>query len=201
MLPMVTSLSELATVRAMLDEERRALGAPPVPLGAMIEVPAAALTSGALSAEAEFFSIGTNDLAQYALAIDRTSRDLAGELTGLHPGVLRLIASAVGGAAARGRPVAVCGGSAGDPWAVPLLVGLGVRSLSVAPAAVPEIKRLVRTLSAARCAEIAIASLSLDSPGAVRALVASHVTELAPLAPPAANFADFADFADFAHTA
>jgi phosphocarrier protein FPr len=201
MLPMVTSLSELATVRAMLDEERRAQGAPPVPLGAMIEVPAAALTSGALSAEAEFFSIGTNDLAQYALAIDRTSRDLAGELTGLHPGVLRLIASAVGGAAARGRPVAVCGGSAGDPWAVPLLIGLGVRSLSVAPAAVPEIKRLVRTLSAARCAEIAIASLSLDSPGAVRALVASHVTELAPLAPSAANVADFADFADFAHTA
>jgi phosphoenolpyruvate-protein kinase (PTS system EI component) len=78
---------------------------------------------------------------------------------------------------------------------VPLLVGLGVRSLSVAPAAVPEIKRLVRTLSAARCAEIAIASLSLDSPGAVRALVASHLTELAP------PVADFADFADFAHTA
>jgi phosphoenolpyruvate-protein phosphotransferase len=194
MLPMVTSLAELAAVRAMLDDERRAQGAPPVALGAMIEVPAAALTSGALSAEAEFFSIGTNDLAQYALAIDRASRDLAGELTALHPGVLRLIASAVGGAAVRGRPVAVCGGAAGDPRAVPLLIGLGVRSLSVAPAAIPEIKRLVRTLSAARCAEIAIASLSLDSAGAVRALVDSQFAELAPSAP-------LANVADFAHTA
>jgi len=173
MVPMIASLGELRAVRAVLDEERRALGiAAPVALGAMIEVPAAALTAAALAKDADFFSIGTNDLTQYALAMDRGNRDFAAALDALHPGVLRLVASTVAGARVHARPVSVCGGAAGDPAAVPILLGLGVRTLSVAPAAVPQIKALVRTLTLARCAEVAAAALDLDSSDAVRALVA-----------------------------
>jgi phosphocarrier protein FPr len=174
MVPMIASLAELRAVRAVLDEERRALGVTAqIPLGAMIEVPAAALLADSLAREADFFSIGTNDLSQYALAMDRGNRDLAAGLDALHPGVLRLVASTVAGAKTRDRPVSVCGGAAGDPYAVPIFLGLGVRTLSVAPAAVPEIKAWVRTLTMARCADVAAAAVGLDSSEAVRALVAS----------------------------
>jgi phosphocarrier protein FPr len=179
MVPMIATLAELRAVRAMLDAERAATGAPPVALGAMIEVPAAALAAGALARDAEFFSIGTNDLAQYALAIDRGNPALAAGLDPLHPGVLRLIASTASAARAQRRPVAVCGGAAADPCAVPILLGLGVRTLSVAPAAVPEIKALVRMLSLERCAAVATAALDLDDGDGVRALVVNTWPDLA----------------------
>jgi phosphocarrier protein FPr len=146
----------------------------------MIEVPAAALLAEKLAAEADFFSIGTNDLAQYALAMDRGSPDDATELDTLHPGVLRLIASTVAGARTRGRPVAVCGGAAADAHAAPILVGLGVEALSTAPALVPELKALLRTLSRSRCAEVAGEALRLDSGAAVRELVAGAWPALRP---------------------
>jgi phosphocarrier protein FPr len=171
MVPMLASVGELRAVREMLDDERRALGAAPVPLGAMIEVPAAALVAAALARDAEFFSIGSNDLAQYALAIDRNNGELAAGLSVLHPGVLRLIAATVAGARSRGRPVSLCGGAAADPCAVPLLLGLGVDTLSVAPARIPEVKAIVRTLSHARCREIAASALELETSDAVHALV------------------------------
>jgi phosphocarrier protein FPr len=172
MVPMIASPAELRAVRAMLDEERGSLGAPPIELGAMVEVPAAAVMADVLARDAEFFSIGTNDLSQYALAMDRGNGDIAASLDALHPGVLRLIASTVQGARPLGRPVSVCGGAAGDPYAVPILLGLGVRTLSVTPAQVPEIKALVRSLSLAHCTEVASAALGLDDGDAVRALVA-----------------------------
>ncbi|HET7502681.1 MAG TPA: putative PEP-binding protein, partial [Kofleriaceae bacterium] len=186
--PMIASPAELRAVRAMLDEERRALGVPAVPLGAMIEVPVAALGAQALAADCELFSIGTNDLAQYALAMDRGNRDVAAGLDSLEPGVLRLIASTVRGARLRDRPVSVCGGAAADPGAAAIFVGLGIRTLSVAPAALPELKAWLRTLSAARAAELASRALELDSAGEVRALIASalpatqitHSTETTP---------------------
>ncbi|HZJ63436.1 MAG TPA: phosphoenolpyruvate--protein phosphotransferase, partial [Kofleriaceae bacterium] len=172
MVPMIASLAELRAVRAMLDDERRALALPvPVALGAMIEVPAAALLADALAREADFFSIGTNDLAQYALAMDRGNPDVASGLDSLHPGVLRLVSSTVAGARAHGRPVSVCGGAAADPVAVAILLGLGIRTLSVAPAAVPAIKAVVRTLSATDCEGVAARALALDGSDAVRALV------------------------------
>ena len=171
MVPMIASLAELRAVRAVLDDARRAIGvAAPVALGAMIEVPVAALMADQLAGDAEFFSIGTNDLAQYALAIDRGNAGVAAPGS-LDPGVLRLVASAVRGASTRSRPVSVCGGAAADPCAVPILLGLGIRTLSVAPAAVPGIKALIRTLSAARCSEIAAAALAQGGADAVRALV------------------------------
>ena len=179
MVPMIASLTELRAVRAMLDDERRALAvSAPVALGAMIEVPAAALLADALAREAEFFSIGTNDLAQYALAMDRGNPDVAAGLDSLHPGVLRLVASTVAGARRHGRPVSVCGGAAAEPCAVPIFLGLGIRTLSVAPAAVPAVKAIVRTLSESDCERVALRALALDSSDAVRALVATTWPDL-----------------------
>jgi len=174
LVPMIAAVSELRAVRAIVDQERRALGVSrPIQLGAMIEVPVAALLAEQLAGEADFFSIGTNDLAQYALAMDRANPHVAGELDSLHPGVLRLISSTVAGARTRGRPVAVCGGAAADACAAPILVGLGVRALSIAPAVIPELKAFLRTVTASRCAEVAGRALELDSSAAVRALVMS----------------------------
>jgi multiphosphoryl transfer protein len=174
MVPMIAAVAELRAVRAMLEAERRALGVETaVQLGAMIEVPAAAILADQLAGEADFFSIGTNDLAQYALAMDRGNRDVAAGLDSLHPGVLRLVASTVTGARTRSLPVSVCGGAAADPCAVPIFVGLGIRTLSVAPAVVPQIKAVLRTLSISRCTELATQALALDSGAAVRALVAT----------------------------
>ena len=173
LVPMITSAHELRAVRVVLDEERRALGVSgPVQLGAMIEVPVAAVLSAQLAAEADFLSIGTNDLTQYGLAMDRGNPHVAAQLDGLHPGVLRLVAQTVEGARKHSRPVAVCGGIASDARAVPLLIGLGVDELSVSASVIPSHKALVRTLSRANCADVARQALELGSGDEVRALVA-----------------------------
>ncbi|MET0401604.1 MAG: phosphoenolpyruvate--protein phosphotransferase, partial [Cystobacter sp.] len=172
LVPMITSAHELRAVRAMLEEERRALGvSTPVQLGAMIEVPVAAVLSERLAAEADFLSIGTNDLTQYGLAMDRGNPHVAAQLDGMHPGVLKLVAQTVEGARKHSRPVAVCGGIASDARAAPLLIGLGVSELSVSPAVIPSHKALIRTLSLAACEEIAQKALTLESGDEVRALV------------------------------
>jgi phosphocarrier protein FPr/phosphocarrier protein len=174
LLPMITDVGEIRTVRAMLARLAADAGVTRLPqLGVMIETPAAALLADQLAAEVDFLSIGTNDLSQYTLAMDRGHAELAARIDGVHPAVLRLI-GAVGEAAARQkRPVAVCGGLASDPAAVPLLLGLGVTELSAVPAAIPRIKTRVNTLSLDHCRELARRALALDSSGAVRALLAS----------------------------
>ena len=144
----------------------------------MIEVPAAALISARLAEEAAFFSIGTNDLTQYAMAIDRGNALLAPEADSLHPGVLRLIGETVAGAAPRGRTVAVCGGAASDPAAAPLLIGLGVTELSAAPAVIGDLKAQIRTLSLPECREAAAAALACESAAEVRCLIARRWPEL-----------------------
>ena len=116
------------------------------PLGAMIEVPGAALAADALAAEADFFAIGTNDLIQYTLAIDRTDEQVAYLYTPLHPAVLRLIQFAVEAAERRGIPISVCGEMAGDPRYSALLLGLGLRELSMAPRSIPRVKQRIRSL-------------------------------------------------------
>ena len=171
MVPMVASLEELRRVRALLDEERAALDyADPVALGIMVETPAAAISADLLAAEADFLSIGTNDLAQYTLAMDRGNPLLASQVDGLHPAVLRMIAKAAEGGAGHGRMVAVCGGLASDLAAVPILIGLGVTELSATPAAIPEVKALVRSLSLAACRDLAERALQQASAAAVRGL-------------------------------
>ena len=173
LVPMITSAHELRAVRVMLDEERQALGVKtPVSLGAMIEVPVAALLADKLAAEADFLSIGTNDLTQYGLAMDRGNPHVAADLDGLHPGVLRLVERTVEGARKHARPVAVCGGIASDPRAAPLLIGLGVDELSVSPSVIPSHKALIRTLSLSQCVDVARQALELESGDEVRALVA-----------------------------
>ena len=172
MAPMISRLAELRAVRAALDEARRALGIEaPTPLGVMIETPAAAVIADQLAAEADFFSIGTNDLAQYVLAMDRGNPELAAEVDGLEPAVLRLIATTCQAAAARGRDASVCGALAGDPAAIPILIGLGVAKLSMPPAAIAEAKALIRTLDPSACRALAAQALEQPSAAAVRALV------------------------------
>ena len=171
MVPMVSRVSELRAVRAALEEARRELGVEGrVDLGVMIETPAAAMTADQLAQEADFLSIGTNDLTQYALAMDRGHPELAAEVDGLDPAVLRLIRRTCEGGASQALPTSVCGGLAGDPAAIPILIGLGVGKLSMAPAAIPEAKALIRTLSSEACRRLAEAALAETSAEGVRAL-------------------------------
>lgn len=173
MLPMVASVGELTAVRAIVTEVAAELGhADPVQLGVMVETPAAAMTADLLAAEADFLSVGTNDLSQYALAMDRGNPLLAAQVDGLHPAVLRLVAKAAEGGAAHGRMVGVCGGLASDLMAVPILVGLGVSELSAAPAMVAEVKALVRSQTLAACRDLAAKALACSSPAEVRRLAA-----------------------------
>ncbi|WP_437337880.1 phosphoenolpyruvate--protein phosphotransferase [Sorangium sp. So ce394] len=172
LLPMVASLEELREAKQVLEEERRRAGSPPVALGVMVEVPSVAVQADRFAAEVDFFSIGTNDLTQYTLAMDRTHPRLAGRQDALHPAVLRLIDTAVQAAKKRERHVGICGAVASDPEAVAVLVGLGVTELSVSVQAIPEVKARIRELDAARCREIARAALDLGTAAEVRALLA-----------------------------
>lgn len=171
LLPMITDPAEIRTVRAMLDEERRGMGrSAPIQVGVMIETPAAALMADRIAAEADFLSIGTNDLTQYTLAMDRGHPELASRLDSLHPAVLRLIARTAGAALSVGRHVAVCGGLASDPSAAPILIGLGVHELSVVPSMIPQLKALISSLSLEVCRELARQALELETAEDVRAL-------------------------------
>ncbi|KRA66115.1 PTS galactitol transporter subunit IIC [Caulobacter sp. Root655] len=171
MVPMIASLDELRAVRAVLEEAKRELGITErIELGVMIETPAAAVTADLLAAEADFLSVGTNDLTQYVLAMDRGNPELAARIDALHPAVLRMIAQTCAGAAKHHRWVGVCGGLASDLVAVPVLVGLGVTELSATAATVPEVKALVRTLNVEACQALARQALDQTSPEAVRQL-------------------------------
>jgi multiphosphoryl transfer protein len=171
MFPMVATLAEWRAAKAMFDEERARLSVDPIPVGIMIEIPAAAVMAEQFAREVDFFSVGTNDLTQYTLAMDRGHPKLAPQVDALNPAVLNLIALAIKGAQAHNRWVGLCGGSAGDPQAVPILIGLGVKELSVSVPAIPAIKSQVRTLSLADCKKLAQKALTLDSAAAVRELV------------------------------
>ena len=174
MVPMVASLSEFEEVRRMLDHARAELRiSDPISLGVMVETPAAAITADLLSAHADFLSIGTNDLTQYCLAMDRGSARLADSFDALHPAVLRLIATAVEGARRHSRAVSVCGGLASEPLAAPILVGLGVRGLSAAPSQIPAIKARLARVTLDQCQRITRAALSLPAAADVRALARS----------------------------
>jgi phosphocarrier protein FPr len=170
MFPMITSVDEIVALRAFCEGVRTELDAPVIPLGIMIEVPAAALLAHALAEHVDFFSIGTNDLTQYTLAMDRQNPELAAQADALHPAVLRLIGQTVAGAAAHGRWVGVCGGLAGDPFGAALLTGLGVNELSMTPREVPAVKARLRGTTQGELAQLARTALDLASPADVRAL-------------------------------
>ncbi|RYZ99805.1 MAG: phosphoenolpyruvate--protein phosphotransferase, partial [Proteobacteria bacterium] len=171
MYPMVAALHELKRANAILEEERAKLGARKIPVGVMVEVPSVALLASHFAEEADFFSIGSNDLTQYTVAIDRGHPKLAAEVDGLDPSILILIDHAVKAAHAKKKWVGVCGGIAGDPQAVPLLIGLGVDELSVSVPSIPAVKAQVRSLTKLDCEALAARALKMGTAAEVRALV------------------------------
>ena len=171
MFPMISSLDEIRDAKAILAEESQRLGIAPIPAGIMVEVPVTAVMAAQFANEAEFFSIGTNDLTQYTLAMDRGHPKLAPYIDGLNPGVLHLINHTVRGGHAANRRVAVCGGIASDVHGVPILIGLGVDELSISLPAIPAIKGQIRKLRLDECRELAQKALAAESASEVRALI------------------------------
>lgn len=176
MLPMVSQLSELRDARQMLHEEAARIGLQHLPkLGIMIEVPSAALMADLFAPEVDFFSIGTNDLTQYTLAMDREHPLLASQADSFHPAVLRLIAGTVNAAHAHGKWVGVCGALASETLAVPLLLGLGVDELSVSVPLIPAIKSAIRKAELGRCEILAQQILKMESAEQVRSALQAHL--------------------------
>ena len=178
LLPMISTASEIRRVREAVDQvarrlRRRGVRLPKAlpPLGAMIEVPGAALAADALAAEADFFAIGTNDLIQYTLAIDRSDDQVAHLYNPLHPAVLRLIQFAVEAALRRGMPISVCGEMAGEPRFTALLLGLGLRNLSMAPRNIPRVKQRIRNLDMVAATRRARAIMDQSDTGRIAALL------------------------------
>lgn len=185
MLPLITRVDEVRQVRAMLDEERAALAGAGeelpgrVPLGVMIETPAAVILADRLAAVSDFFSVGTNDLTQYTLVVDRGNARLAERFTTEHPAILRQLRTVHAAATAAGIPVSICGEMASEPLSAVLLMGLGFVELSVAPPALPLLKLVVRSVPAAVAEEAARRALEADDAAAVREIlrvaVGSHL--------------------------
>jgi phosphotransferase system enzyme I (PtsI) len=160
MFPFVTGVDELraarrAVVHAAESLRARGLSVADVPVGMMIEVPSAALTVDLLADEADFFSIGTNDLIQYCLAVDRTDDRVSGLYAPLHPAILRVLRHIARASRRRKLPVSICGEMAADPALLPLLTGLGLREFSMAPAAIPLARQVVRGLRISEVADLA----------------------------------------------
>lgn len=180
MFPFVSGVEELraarAVIRAAADTLRsRGLPAPSVPIGVMIEVPSAALTADLLAREADFFSIGTNDLIQYCLAVDRTDDRVSRLYEPLHPAILRTIRLVARAGHRRRIPVAVCGEMAADPVALTLLIGLGLTEFSMAPTAIAVAKQIVRGMRASDARRVAQRSLQASTPAEVEKTLADFL--------------------------
>jgi len=178
LLPMVTNVAEVRAAREVYERVQRRLRRrgerlpDPLPaLGIMVETPGAALSADALALEADFFAIGTNDLSMYTLAVDRGESAVADLYDPLHPAVLRLVQFTTEAALRMRKPVSVCGEIAGNPRLTPLLLGLGVRSLSMNAVAVPRVKQVVRSVSIDVCVRFARKVMEQSDPGRIRELV------------------------------
>jgi phosphotransferase system enzyme I (PtsI) len=179
MVPMVASLREYQEVKRLLGRAMKEVGArgqkyaKKIPLGVMIEVPGAAVMADMFARETDFLSLGTNDLLQYALAIDRTSRSLAYLASPFDPSVLRLIVNVMAAGERYGKSVSVCGAMASDPLAAILLVGLGFKELSMEAAAIPEIKETLRRVTFAEASAVANDALGQESAEDVERTIAA----------------------------
>jgi phosphotransferase system enzyme I (PtsI) len=186
MFPLISSPREVKEARQLLDSVKEELQKekisfdPGLPVGVMIEVPAAVTLADLLTEYADFFSIGTNDLIQYALAIDRVNQQVADMYQPLHPAVMRMVREVVHIGRQAGIPVAMCGEMAGDPLYIPVLLGLGVEELSMNPMAIPVVKRVIRMTSQEKAREIAQQALLLHTVEEVNEYVTREMDRLFP---------------------
>jgi phosphotransferase system enzyme I (PtsI) len=182
MLPLVTRVDEIRRTRAILEEEARLLAsagipaAATLPLGVMMETPAAAVIADRLAQECDFFSVGTNDLTQYTLAVDRGNARLASRFTPQDPAVLRLLKQVMDAAQAHGIECGVCGEMASEPLTAVLLIGLDYTSLSIAPPSLRLMKWLIRRIPYSACRAAAHEALHADGPAEVDAILKHHVS-------------------------
>ncbi len=189
LLPFICGVEEVREAKALIDEAKQELARagrafdPMLRIGVMIETPAAVFLADALAREVDFFSLGTNDLIQYALAVDRGNDDVAYLYRPSSPAVLRMLRMVMDAARPAGVEVSVCGEMAGDPFHVPLLIGLGVRHLSMSAHSIPLVKRLVRRISAARCVELVERALALTTPDEVEEALAQALQDWEALTP------------------
>jgi phosphoenolpyruvate-protein phosphotransferase len=169
MIPLVSTLEEVQLARQLLEEARASLVtegrvmSEKFQFGIMVEVPSAALLVNKIADYVDFFSIGTNDLTQYTLAVDRTNERVAYLASPFHPAVIALIAATIEAAHSKGKWVGLCGEMAGDPLATPLLLGLGLDEFSMAPTAIPVIKHAITELSYRTCQDVAAEVLRLPT--------------------------------------
>jgi phosphotransferase system enzyme I (PtsI) len=177
MFPFVSGPGELRVALLLLEQAKAELRAEgvafreDVPVGVNLEVPSAALVADLLAPEVDFFSVGTNDLIQYLLAVDRTDPRVSALYEPLHPAVLRTLGTIASAARDFGRPLSVCGEMAGQPLEAVLLVGLGFRSLSMAPSAIPRVKEALRAVRASDAQALAKRCLDLSTCAEIEALV------------------------------
>ena len=186
MFPLVGTLMELRQAKSVLadamedlDEEGTRYDRH-LQVGMMVEVPSAVMMLDRFVEEVDFFSIGTNDLIQYALAVDRSNKDVASLYTAADPSILRLVRMSVDTAIRHKVPISMCGQMCGNPLYTMLLVGMGLRSLSVTPAAIPEIKRVCRTISASQCQQVAQRALEFDTAHHVRTYLKEELSKVVP---------------------
>lgn len=186
MFPLITSPTELRRARWVFNEVMEDLLEEGIPfdqgikVGMMVEVPSAALMADTFAREVDFFSIGTNDLVQYTLAVDRTNERVAHLFSPTHPAVVRLIKEVARVARRRSVPASCCGESAGDPEFAILLIGLGLRALSMTAASIPALKRVVRSVTIGQCEKIASKALSFDSDVTVAAYLRDQARKIIP---------------------
>lgn len=186
MFPLVTNISELRSGRYFLREEMEELDErgqaydPDIEVGMMVEVPAAALMAPAFAREVDFFSIGTNDLVQYTLAVDRTNERVASMYTPIHPAVLKLIRDVSRAGRRQDIPVSCCGQSAADPAFAALLLGLGVRTISATASSLPMLKKTIRSLTVPQCERIVKKAISFDSEAEASSYVLNRLRKRVP---------------------
>ncbi|WP_442483911.1 phosphoenolpyruvate--protein phosphotransferase [Aeoliella sp. SH292] len=186
MFPLISNVLELRRAKMVLSDAMEDLEEEGIPfsrdieVGMMVEVPSAVVMMDHFVEEADFFSIGTNDLIQYTLAVDRSNKDVASLYTGSDPAVLRLIKMAIDSAGQHGRPISMCGQMCGNPMYTMVLLGLGLRTLSIVPAAIPEIKRVCRSVTIPQCEEVAARVLSLESARDVRTVLREELLKILP---------------------
>ncbi|MFH0800680.1 MAG: phosphoenolpyruvate--protein phosphotransferase [Pseudomonadota bacterium] len=186
LLPMISSVEEVTKVKKIIRDVKRDLSAKgipfedKVPLGIMIEIPSAVFLATELAAEADFFSIGTNDLIQYGLAIDRINEHVSYLYNPFHPAVLRMIRQTVAAAKRAGIEVAICGEMAGDPLAIPLLVGMELDALSMNPVSIPRVKKILTCITKKQSIQIMKQALSISTAEEVEKFLKKKTSHILP---------------------